>query len=107
MHTIIESIKELFAGFSAETVISVPRLGRMSAPGGLRYIPSLISEIEEQRALEFIEGLDYQEVKMHGQVAKRTVRQYGLKYEFGTWKLDETDPLPSELEPHRDRAATL
>ena len=78
-----------------------------SAPDGLRYVPDLISEEDERRTLAFIEDLDYQEVKMHGQVAKRTVRQYGLRYEFGTWKLEEADSLPSELEPLRHAAAQL
>ena len=44
---------------------------------------------------------------MHGQVAKRRVTQFGLKYEFGTWRLEETTPLPSQLETIRGKAAQL
>jgi alkylated DNA repair protein (DNA oxidative demethylase) len=74
---------------------------------GLEYQPELISVDEERQILDHIEGLDYDEIHMHGQVAKRTVRQFGLKYEFGTWKLEETEPLPDGLRPARDAAAEL
>ena len=79
----------------------------MSMIKGLEYQAELISVDEERRALEHIEALDYDEIHMHGQVAKRTVRQFGLKYEFGTWKLEETEPLPGELHPARAAAAEL
>jgi alkylated DNA repair dioxygenase AlkB len=79
----------------------------MSMVKGLEYQPELISADEERRIVDFIEALDFQEIRMHGQVAKRTVRQFGLRYEFGTWELEETDPLPSELEPARSAAAEL
>jgi alkylated DNA repair dioxygenase AlkB len=76
-------------------------------PEGLRYEPDLLTDDEEREALAFVETLAFHEVVMHGQVAKRTVTQFGLRYEFGTWKLEETDPLPGELEPIRARAARL
>lgn len=74
---------------------------------GLEYQPELISADEERQILDHIEALDYDEIHMHGQVAKRTVRQFGLKYEFGSWKLERTAPLPSELHPARAAAAEL
>ncbi len=74
---------------------------------GLVYQPELISADEERRILGFVEGLEFQEIRMHGQVARRTVRQFGLRYEFGTWKLEETEPLPAGLEPARAAAAEL
>lgn len=77
------------------------------APGGLEYIHGLITEDEEGNALRFIETLEFQAIEMHGQIAKRTVTQFGLRYEFGTWKLEETTPLPRQLEPIRNRAAQL
>ncbi len=76
-------------------------------PTGLEYEPELISEAAERDALQVIEGLEFHEIEMHGQVAKRTVTQFGLRYEFGTWKLEETDPLPTPLEPIRETAARL
>ena len=74
---------------------------------GLEYQPELISADDERRILDFVEGLDFQEIRMHGQVARRTVRQFGLRYEFGSWKLEDTEPLPAELEPARAAAAEL
>ena len=74
---------------------------------GLVYEAGLITEEEEQAALDFIETLDFDEIEMHGQVAKRKVKQFGLRYEFGTWKLEETTPLPSRLETIRTAAARL
>ena len=74
---------------------------------GLEYQPELISVGEEGQILDHTEALDYDEIQMHGQVAKRTVRQFGLRYEFGTWKLEETEPLPEELHPARAAAAAL
>ena len=76
-------------------------------PGGLEYRPHLITPKEEAEALGFIEGLEFQEIQMHGQVAKRKVTQFGLRYEFGTWELEETTPLPAELERIRAKAAEI
>jgi len=74
---------------------------------GLEYHPELISAEAEREIVTFVEDLDFREIRMHGQVAKRTVRQFGLQYEFGTWKLEEAEPLPAELERARLAAAEL
>jgi alkylated DNA repair dioxygenase AlkB len=74
---------------------------------GLEYQPEAISSADEREILAFVEDLDFQEIRMHGQVAKRTVRQFGLRYEFGTWKLEQAEPLPAALEPARRAAAAL
>lgn len=79
----------------------------ISMISGLEYHAELIAADTERRILEVVETLDFHEIRMHGQVAKRTVRQFGLRYEFGTWKLDEAEPLPAELEPAREAAAAL
>jgi DNA oxidative demethylase len=73
----------------------------------VEYRPNLISADDERRMVDFVEQLDFQQIEMRGQVARRTVRQYGLRYDFGTWNLQETDPLPPELEPARAAAADL
>jgi DNA oxidative demethylase len=77
------------------------------APAGLVYRPDLLDEDEERAALQVIEGLDYAEVVMRGQVAKRSVRHFGVDYLYESWKVVETDPLPGELEWLRDRAGTF
>ena len=57
--------------------------------------------------VDFVQELDFQQIEMRGQVARRTVRQFGLRYDFGTWNLEATDPLPLALEPGRRAAADL
>ena len=42
---------------------------------------------------------------MRGQVARRTVRHYGFDYGYESWELMPSDPLPSYLEPVRERCA--
>jgi alkylated DNA repair dioxygenase AlkB len=76
-------------------------------PSGLDYRADLITAEEEHDALAFVDALDFQTVEMRGQIAKRTVMQFGLRYEFGTWELEETAPLPAELEGIRAKAAGL
>ena len=44
---------------------------------------------------------------MRGQTARRTVRMFGLDYDYEGGELVPTDPLPSDLEWLRERAATL
>ena len=77
------------------------------APPGLVYQSDLITPDEERTALATIESLDFAEVVMRGQVAKRTVRHFGVDYLYEAWKVVETDPLPTELEWLRDRAGAL
>ncbi len=54
-----------------------------------------------------LEGLDYREVVMHGRAAKRTVRHFGLDYDYQSRDAVPGDPLPEELEFVRERAAGL
>jgi alkylated DNA repair protein (DNA oxidative demethylase) len=44
---------------------------------------------------------------MRGQKAKRTVRHFGLGYDYDRGELAPVDPLPEELEWLRERAAAL
>ena len=74
---------------------------------GLTYIEELISPDEERELLAFLEALDYRPVVMRGQAAKRTVRHFGLDYDYEHGELVPTDPLPPELAPLRDRCAAL
>ncbi|MDQ3935947.1 MAG: alpha-ketoglutarate-dependent dioxygenase AlkB [Actinomycetota bacterium] len=54
-----------------------------------------------------LEGLDYREVVMHGRAAKRTVRHFGLDYDYESRDLVPADPLPGELGWLRERCAEL
>ena len=91
---------------TASEASPLPSLPRVT-PSGLVYVEELITEQEEREALELIESIEFHEIEMRGQVAKRTVTQFGLRYDYGSWALEETEPLPAPLEPIRARAAQL
>ena len=79
--------------------------GHVEEPRGLRYRPDLLAEAEERGLLAELERTEFREVRMHGQVARRTVRHYGFDYAYESWDLVPADPLPAYLEPVRQRCA--
>jgi alkylated DNA repair protein (DNA oxidative demethylase) len=76
-------------------------------PEGLVYRPDFVTEDEERALLARMEEIDFREVVMHGQAAKRTVRHYGLDYGYESWSLTPADPLPPDLEWVRNRCAAF
>ncbi|MGW5668645.1 alpha-ketoglutarate-dependent dioxygenase AlkB [Micromonospora sp. NPDC003776] len=76
-------------------------------PAGLSYQPDLVDEDEERSLLATLDALDIRTVEMHGQIARRTVRQYGYRYDYGSFQLTATEALPVALRPVRDRCAAL
>jgi alkylated DNA repair protein (DNA oxidative demethylase) len=84
----------------------VPRLPAVvEEPEGLVYRPDVVTEDEERACVALFEGLPFDEVRMRGQVAKRTVLHFGLRYGYESWALTPADPLPPSLHWLRDRAA--
>jgi alkylated DNA repair protein (DNA oxidative demethylase) len=57
--------------------------------------------------LAWLERIEYREVVMHGRAAKRTVRHFGLDYDYQSRETVPTDPYPEELEWLRARSAAL
>ena len=76
-------------------------------PEGLTYVPEFVTPEEERTLLETIEGLDFRAVTMRGQAARRTVRMFGLAYDYEQGGLVPADPLPESLEWLRERCAAL
>lgn len=76
-------------------------------PDGLVYQPDLLDRDEEKTLLAGVEGFAFHEVRMRGQVARRTVRHFGYDYGYESWQLTPTEPLPPELWELRDRCAAL
>jgi DNA oxidative demethylase len=74
---------------------------------GLAYLEDFVSPDEERELLDVIEPLDFREIEMRGQTAKRTVRHFGLGYDYDRAELVPVDPLPEGLEWLRERAAGL
>jgi alkylated DNA repair dioxygenase AlkB len=79
--------------------------GIPECPEGLLYRPDLIDPDEERAVLAEIGTIELTVVRMHGQVARRTVRHFGFDYGYESWQLVPTDPLPESLVWLRDRCA--
>jgi DNA oxidative demethylase len=55
-----------------------------------------------------LDRLEFHEIRMHGVVAKRTARHFGLDYDYERRGLiADADPVPEWLEPVRQRSAEL
>jgi len=76
-------------------------------PEGLSYTAEFVARDEEQRLIEALEALDYRPIVMRGQAAKRTVRHFGLNYDYESHQVVPTDPLPPAFEGVRERCAAL
>jgi alkylated DNA repair protein (DNA oxidative demethylase) len=86
----------------------MPRLPALvEKPEGLLYQPEFVRPEEEAELVNLIEQLEFSEVRMHGQAAKRTVVHFGLRYQYEPWKLVPAEPLPEPLGWLRERAATF
>lgn len=81
--------------------------GVFEEPSGFHYIPSLLSEGEERDLLEHVHDLQFEEVRMHGQVARRVVHHFGVQYAFESASITPGPPIPDWLADVRDRAASL
>jgi alkylated DNA repair protein (DNA oxidative demethylase) len=74
---------------------------------GLIYVEDFVTPEEERDLLGQLEALDYRAVTMRGQTARRTVRMFGLDYDYGERSLVPAEPLPAGIEWVRSRAAAL
>ena len=83
----------------------VPTLTEETA--GLLYLPDFVSEAEEEALVPVLYALVFSEVRMRGQVARRTVAHFGLRYDYEGWGLVPAEPLPSSLHWLADRAGTV
>ena len=79
----------------------------MEEPKGLVYRPDFVSEEEEATLVAELEALDFREVTMRGQTARRTVRHFGFDYGYESWGLTPAEALPEPLVWLRDRCAGL
>ena len=76
-------------------------------PEGLVFAPEFLSPDEERTVLGVLDELEFREVVMRGQTARRTVRHFGFDYDYEGWGLEPAEPLPVSLVWLRDRCATL
>lgn len=76
-------------------------------PGGFRYVPDFVTEAEEADLLDEIRRLEFQGVRMRGQVARRRTAHFGWVYGYESWQISAGPAVPPFLEPLRARAAGL
>src|SRR3954452_72717 len=81
--------------------------GMSETPEGLLYREAFITGPEEQQLLSVLSSTDFRAVVMRGQAARRTVRHYGLDYDYASGELVPADPLPESMLWLRDRCAAL
>jgi alkylated DNA repair protein (DNA oxidative demethylase) len=74
---------------------------------GLVYREEFVSPDEERQLLDAFEAVEFRPVVMRGQTARRTVRHYGLDYDYEHGELVPAEPLPEWLAALRDRCAAL
>lgn len=78
-----------------------------AAPKRLHFFSNFISQDEEQFLIGEIKKLAWQEVKMHGVVAKRKVAHFGVDYTFAQRSVAPTTPPPQFLMPFLQRVASF
>ena len=76
-------------------------------PPGLSLREDLVTPAEEERLLAVLDGLDFRELTMRGRTARRTVRHFGLRYDYASGGAVPTDPLPEAMAWLRERCAAL
>jgi alkylated DNA repair dioxygenase AlkB len=92
--------------FGARRAGKRPAVGT-TPPDGLIYQPDLLTPDGEQAVIDLLERIGFETVEMRGQVARRTVRHFGLRYDYTSRGLAEAEPVPEELEPLRRRIEEL
>lgn len=76
-------------------------------PKGLVFAADFLTPPEEQAVLDVLDALEFREVVMRGEAARRTVRHFGFDYDYEGWVLEPAEPLPEALLWLRDRCAAL
>jgi alkylated DNA repair protein (DNA oxidative demethylase) len=75
---------------------------------GLLYRPDFLSADEEHGLIAHVEQLDFDEIRMRGQTARRTARHFGFDYDYERYgRLVPGDPPPAWLVDLRGRCARL
>jgi alkylated DNA repair dioxygenase AlkB len=89
------------------SMLQLPGLVEADLPEGMGYRADFVTAEEESALLGFVESLAFEEVRMHGVAARRTVRHFGRRYGYEGGRLLDGDPLPAELLWLRSRCADL
>ena len=71
------------------------------------YREAFLSADEERQLLSVLSSMEFRAVVMRGQAARRTVRHFGLDYDYESGDLVPADPLPAPMLWLRERCAAL
>lgn len=74
-------------------------------PPGFRYRREFLSNDEEARLTDFLNGIDLRPFEFHGFTGNRRVASYGLRYDFVKSRVEPAAPLPELLQAFVPRAA--
>jgi alkylated DNA repair dioxygenase AlkB len=74
-------------------------------PEGFRYQADLLSASDEELLERELAGLPFEPFDFHGYQANRMVVAFGFRYDYGRRDVVEAAPLPSFLEPLREKIA--
>jgi DNA oxidative demethylase len=83
------------------------RKTEIERPKGFAYRPEVVSAEDERDLVAMLEALKFDEVRMRGQVAKRTVHHFGFHYDYESYELVPSEPFPPALQALRDRSASI
>lgn len=74
---------------------------------GMDYREEFISRDEERKLLAQLEAMDLAPFRFQGWTGNRKTQSYGWRYDFDDASFQPTEPIPTWLEPLRDKAAVL
>jgi alkylated DNA repair dioxygenase AlkB len=75
-------------------------------PEGFRYHADLLTVSDEELLKRELAGLPFKPFDFQGYQANRMVFAFGLRYDYGRREVVEAAPLPSFLEPLREKIAS-
>jgi alkylated DNA repair dioxygenase AlkB len=81
--------------------------GPAGGPPGFGYVPAFLGDPDHRELEARLASLPFQEVRMRGVAARRTVVHFGWDYGYESWRITPTAPMPDFLAPLRERAAAL
>jgi alkylated DNA repair protein (DNA oxidative demethylase) len=76
-------------------------------PPGFRYVPDFITAAEEANLMAATRALEFSDVVMRGQTARRRVAHFGWRYGYESFAVTPGPPLPPAFLPLRRRVADL
>jgi alkylated DNA repair dioxygenase AlkB len=74
---------------------------------GFVYRRDFLSPDEERQMLAGVAALEFHDVKMRGQIARRRTTHFGWTYGYETWRIEPGPPIPDFLLAARERAAAV